>query len=276
MNSKINAAETDIDYLNEHAFGLTKFFDGLLDSASWETVSSDGDNLLVYTGVIGLSFANEFTPIQDGLANPNYKLRAKLILNDAILTWMQENKIPKLLLMQEKATAEFALAWPGETTSFPPTPIGITVDVLKDNALHYETFECDATYYVIDAAGGGGAGSGVFYAECDVTGYDEIEKAYESGMGIMARQGGVVMPLTRYDGLSFEFSSHTNDSKRYCRCTLTGWTGNASYAIETQTYKDIQTPVAADVGYIRPIRVSTLQPTNDDGNVGDVWIVIGG
>ena len=33
-----------------------------------------------------------------------------------------------------------------------------------------------------------------------------------------------------------------------------------------------ETPISASVRYLRPILISTAEPTASDGNIGDIWI----
>ena len=166
---------------------------------SWRWTSSNGETA-VYYGAEGPTFASDFNLKQDGLASPNYNLRASIIVNDVLLTWMQENKIPKLFLLQKEATANFVIAWPEVNVTL-PTPIGISVDVLKERAMGYEMFAGDISYYIVDAVGGGGgAAGGSFVVTYGETAIADVKAAVEENLTVtLLVDGNLYAPLTYAD-----------------------------------------------------------------------------
>ena len=54
------------------------------------------------------------------------------------------------------------------------------------------------------------------------------------------------------------------------------WSSSAIVEQPTQLGKPItgngDTPISASTRYLRPILISTAEPTASDGNIGDIWI----
>lgn len=127
---------------------------------------------------------------------------------------------------------------------------------------------------------------GVFIATKDITTYKEIKDAWDSGKDIIVVFNSDIYMLTeiptgsntiKFYYRDFRNRGYSTTSTKYLTLTSTN-TWSPSVTIEQptgittpMTWNGI-TPITASVKYLRPILISTAEPTASDGNIGDIWI----
>lgn len=127
---------------------------------------------------------------------------------------------------------------------------------------------------------------GVFIATKDITTYKEIKDAWDSGKDIIVVFNSDIYMLTeiptgnntiKFYYRDFRNRGYSTTSTKYLTLTSTNtWSPSVTVeqptGITTPMTWNGTTPITASVKYLRPILVSTAEPTASDGNVGDIWI----
>lgn len=127
---------------------------------------------------------------------------------------------------------------------------------------------------------------GVFVATKGTTTYQEIKDAYDSGKDVIVPYDGNIYELvtipTGSNKLNFQrriFSNNGFATTCYRSMNLTAanvWddytSTTTSALVASPIFTDNATTVISSIGYYRPIRVSTEEPTASDGYTGDIWI----
>ena len=127
---------------------------------------------------------------------------------------------------------------------------------------------------------------GVFVATRGTTTYQEVKDAYDGGKDIICPYENSIYELitipTGNNDLEFrkrDFTNNENATTNVTQFTLraTNKWDQASQAFipgkaAASIYRDTGTEISSSIGYYRPIRISTNEPTESDGNVGDIWI----
>lgn len=127
---------------------------------------------------------------------------------------------------------------------------------------------------------------GVFIATKDTTTYQEIKDAWDSGKDIIVVFNSDIYMLTeiptgsntiKFYYRDFRNRGYSTTNTKYLTLTSTNvWSPSVIVEQPTgittpMTWNGV-TPITASVKYLRPILVSTNEPTASDGNVGDIWI----
>ena len=127
---------------------------------------------------------------------------------------------------------------------------------------------------------------GVFIATKDITTYKEIKDAWDSGKDIIVVFNSDIYMLTeiptgsntiKFYYRDFRNRGYSTTSTKYLTLTSTNtWSPSVTVeqptGISTPMTWNGTTPITASVKYLRPILISTAEPTASDGNVGDIWI----
>lgn len=127
---------------------------------------------------------------------------------------------------------------------------------------------------------------GVFIATKDITTYKEIKDAWDSGKDIIVVFNSDIYMLTeiptgsntiKFYYRDFRNRGYSTTNTKYLTLTSTN-TWSPSVIVEQPTGITTPmtwngtTPITASVKYLRPILISTAEPTASDGNIGDIWI----
>lgn len=132
----------------------------------------------------------------------------------------------------------------------------------------------------IDNAGG------VFIATKGTTTYQEIKNAWDSGKDIIVVFNSDIYMLTeiptgsntlKFYYRDFRNRGYSTTNTKYLTLTSANvWSSSAVVEQPTGITAPISwnsiTPISTSVKYLRPILISTSEPTASDGNVGDIWI----
>lgn len=127
---------------------------------------------------------------------------------------------------------------------------------------------------------------GVFIATKDITTYQEIKDAWDSGKDVIVVFNSDIYMLTeiptgsntlKFYYRDFRNRGYSTTNTKYLTLTSANvWSSSAVVEQPTQMGKPItgndNTPISASVRYLRPILISTVEPTASDGNIGDIWI----
>ena len=127
---------------------------------------------------------------------------------------------------------------------------------------------------------------GVFIATKDITTYKEIKDAWDSGKDIIVVFNSDIYMLTeiptgsntiKFYYRDFRNRGYSTTSTKYLTLTSTNtWSPSVTVeqptGITTPMTWNGTTPITASVKYLRPILISTAEPTASDGNIGDIWI----
>ena len=127
---------------------------------------------------------------------------------------------------------------------------------------------------------------GVFIATKDTTTYQEIKNAWDSGKDIIVVFNSDIYMLTeiptgsntiKFYYRDFRNRGYSTTNTRYLTLTSDNvWSSSAVIEQPTQMAGPItgndETPISASVRYLRPILISTAEPTASNGNIGDIWI----
>lgn len=127
---------------------------------------------------------------------------------------------------------------------------------------------------------------GVFIATKDITTYKEIKDAWDSGKDIIVVFNSDIYMLTeiptgsntiKFYYRDFRNRGYSTTNTKYLTLTSTNvWSPSVIVEQPTgittpMTWNGV-TPITASVKYLRPILVSTNEPTASDGDIGDIWI----
>lgn len=127
---------------------------------------------------------------------------------------------------------------------------------------------------------------GVFIATKDTTTYQEIKDAWDSGKDIIVVFNSDIYMLTeiptgsntiKFYYRDFRNRGYSTTNTKYLTLTSTNvWSPSVIVEQPTgittpMTWNGV-TPITASVKYLRPILVSTNEPTASDGDIGDIWI----
>lgn len=127
---------------------------------------------------------------------------------------------------------------------------------------------------------------GVFIATKDTTTYQEIKDAWDSGKDIIVVFNSDIYMLTeiptgsntiKFYYRDFRNRGYSTTNTKYLTLTSTNvWSPSVRVEQPTgittpMTWNGV-TPITASVKYLRPILVSTNEPTASDGDIGDIWI----
>lgn len=127
---------------------------------------------------------------------------------------------------------------------------------------------------------------GVFIATKDITTYKEIKDAWDSGKDIIVVFNSDIYMLTeiptgsntiKFYYRDFRNRGYSTTSTKYLTLTSTNtWSPSVTVeqptGITTPMTWNGTTPITASVKYLRPILISTNEPTASDGDIGDIWI----
>lgn len=127
---------------------------------------------------------------------------------------------------------------------------------------------------------------GVFIATKDITTYKEIKDAWDNGKDIIVVFNSDIYMLTeiptgsntiKFYYRDFRNRGYSTTSTKYLTLTSTNtWSPSVTVeqptGITTPMTWNGTTPITASVKYLRPILISTAEPTASDGNIGDIWI----
>ena len=127
---------------------------------------------------------------------------------------------------------------------------------------------------------------GVFIATKDITTYKEIKDAWDSGKDIIVVFNSDIYMLTeiptgsntiKFYYRDFRNRGYSTTSTKYLTLTSTNiWSPSVTVeqptGITTPMTWNGTTPITASVKYLRPILISTAEPTASDGSIGDIWI----
>lgn len=127
---------------------------------------------------------------------------------------------------------------------------------------------------------------GVFIATKDITTYKEIKDAWDSGKDIIVVFNSDIYMLTeiptgsntiKFYYRDFRNRGYSTTNTKYLTLTSTNtWSPSVTVeqptGITTPMTWNGTTPITASVKYLRPILISTSEPTASVGNIGDIWI----
>lgn len=127
---------------------------------------------------------------------------------------------------------------------------------------------------------------GIFIATKDTTTYQEIKDAWDSGKDIIVVFNSDIYMLTeiptgsntiRFYYRDFRNRGYSTTNTKYLTLTSANvWSSSVIVEQPTQMGRPItgngDTPISTSVRYLRPILISTNEPTASDGNIGDIWI----
>lgn len=127
---------------------------------------------------------------------------------------------------------------------------------------------------------------GVFIATKDITTYKEIKDAWDSGKDIIVVFNSDIYMLTeiptgnntiKFYYRDFRNRGYSTTNTKYLTLTSTNtWSPSVTVeqptGITTPMTWNGTTPITASVKYLRPILISTAEPTASDGQIGDIWI----
>ena len=127
---------------------------------------------------------------------------------------------------------------------------------------------------------------GIFVATKGTTTYQEIKNAWDSGKDIIVVFNSDIYMLTeiptgsntlKFYYRDFRNRGYSTTNTKYLTLTSANvWSSSAIVEQPTgittpMTWNGV-TPITASVKYLRPILVSTNEPTASDGDIGDIWI----
>lgn len=132
----------------------------------------------------------------------------------------------------------------------------------------------------IDNAGG------VFIATKGTTTYQEIKNAWDGGKDIIVVFNSDIYMLTeiptgsntlKFYYRDFRNRGYSTTNTKYLTLTSANvWSSSAVVEQPTGITAPISwnsiTPISTSVKYLRPILISTSEPTASDGQIGDIWI----
>lgn len=132
----------------------------------------------------------------------------------------------------------------------------------------------------IDNAGG------VFIATQGTTTYQEIKNAWDGGKDIIVVFNSDIYMLTeiptgnntlKFYYRDFRNRGYSTTNTKYLTLTSANvWSSSAVVEQPTGITAPISwnsiTPISTSVKYLRPILISTAEPTASDGQIGDIWI----
>ena len=132
----------------------------------------------------------------------------------------------------------------------------------------------------IDNAGG------VFIATKGTTTYQEIKNAWDGGKDIIVVFNSDIYMLTeiptgsntlKFYYRDFRNRGYSTTNTKYLTLTSANvWSPSVIVeqptGITTPITWNGTTPISTSVKYLRPILISTTEPTVSDGNIGDIWI----
>lgn len=132
----------------------------------------------------------------------------------------------------------------------------------------------------IDNAGG------VFIATHGTTTYQEIKNAWDGGKDIIVVFNSDIYMLTeiptgnntlKFYYRDFRNRGYSTTNTKYLTLTSANvWSSSAVVEQPTGITAPISwnsiTPISTSVKYLRPILISTAEPTASDGQIGDIWI----
>lgn len=132
----------------------------------------------------------------------------------------------------------------------------------------------------IDNAGG------VFIATKGTTTYQEIKNAWDGGKDIIVVFNSDIYMLTeiptgsntlKFYYRDFRNRGYSTTNTKYLTLTSANvWSSSAVVEQPTGITAPISwnsiTPISTSVKYLRPILISTAEPTASDGQIGDIWI----
>ena len=127
---------------------------------------------------------------------------------------------------------------------------------------------------------------GVFVATKGTTTYQEIKNAWDSGKDVIVVFDSDIFMLTEIptgnNTIRFYYRDFRNrgysttNTKSLTLTSANVWSSSAIVEQPTQLGRPItgngDTPISASTRYLRPILISTAEPTASDGNIGDIWI----
>lgn len=127
---------------------------------------------------------------------------------------------------------------------------------------------------------------GVFIATKDTTTYQEIKNAWDSGKDIIVVFNSDIYMLTeiptgsntiKFYYRDFRNRGYSTTNTKYLTLTSANvWSPSVIVeqptGITTPITWNGTTPISTSVKYLRPILISTTEPTVSDGNIGDIWI----
>ena len=127
---------------------------------------------------------------------------------------------------------------------------------------------------------------GVFIATKGTTTYQEIKNAWDSGKDVIVVFNSDIFMLTEiptgsntirfYYRVFLNIGYFTTNSLYLILISANVWSSSVIVESPTQLGNPItgngETPISASTRYLRPILISTAEPTASDGNIGDIWI----
>lgn len=127
---------------------------------------------------------------------------------------------------------------------------------------------------------------GVFIATKGTTTYQEIKNAWDSGKDVIVVFNSDIYMLTeiptgsntiKFYYRDFRNRGYSTTNTKYLTLTPANvWSSSAIVEQPVQMGKPItgngDTPISASTRYLRPILISTAEPTASDGSIGDIWI----
>lgn len=127
---------------------------------------------------------------------------------------------------------------------------------------------------------------GIFVATKGTTTYQEIKNAWDSGKDIIVVFNSDIYMLTeiptgsntlKFYYRDFRNRGYSTTNTKYLTLTSANvWSSSAIVeqptGITTPMTWNGTTPITASVKYLRPILISTAEPTASDGSIGDIWI----
>ena len=127
---------------------------------------------------------------------------------------------------------------------------------------------------------------GVFIATKGTTTYQEIKNAWDSGKDVIVVFNSDIYMLTeiptgsntlKFYYRDFRNRGYSTTNTKYLTLTSANvWSSSAIVEQPTGITAPISwngtTPITASVKYLRPILISTAEPTASDGDIGDIWI----
>ena len=127
---------------------------------------------------------------------------------------------------------------------------------------------------------------GVFIATKGTTTYQEIKNAWDSGKDVIVVFNSDIYMLTeiptgsntlKFYYRDFRNRGYSTTNTKYLTLTSANvWSSSAIVEQPTGITAPISwngtTPISTSVKYLRPILVSTAEPTASDGDIGDIWI----
>lgn len=127
---------------------------------------------------------------------------------------------------------------------------------------------------------------GIFIATKGTTTYQEIKNAWDSGKDVIVVFNSDIYMLTeiptgsntiKFYYRDFRNRGYSTTNTKYLTLTSANvWSPSVIVEQPTgitrpMTWNGV-TPITASVKYLRPILVSTNEPTVSDGDIGDIWI----